>query len=293
MYPVDNRNIWINNHVNNPNSQYDYKHKKLKKVIRDMVYENAAICDEISLTQEKILIVREECKFLTKKLKIFEPQLDVCIASINTTQVKKSTPRKKATTNGVTPKPRRPAAKHKKNIIEVQEPITSGNVTIYNLGEIVYDTPFYYSDCAIYPAGYYASRTYAHFRNIFSKCTYHCKVIKAGLSPRFEIMDHDKHFKVTGLSTDECHSHLITLINKLLGAEDLIPANRNGDRFFGLTLPPVRMKLQEAPESKFCTGYIPLELQPDNHESELKAESDPAVSFEGLHNTLNRFRSRH
>jgi len=38
MYPVDNRNIWINNHVNNPNSPYDYKRKKLKKVIRDMVY---------------------------------------------------------------------------------------------------------------------------------------------------------------------------------------------------------------------------------------------------------------
>jgi len=30
-----------------------------------------------------------------------------------------------------------------------------------------------------------------------------------------------------------------------------------------------------------------------DHEAELKAESDPAVSFEGLHNTLNRFRSRH
>jgi len=52
------------------------------------------------------------------------------------------------------------------------------------LFQIVYDTPFYYSDCAIYPAGFYATRTYAHFRNIFSKCTYHCKVIKAGLSPR-------------------------------------------------------------------------------------------------------------
>jgi len=38
MYPVDNRNIWINNHVNNANSHYDYKRKKLKKVIRDMVY---------------------------------------------------------------------------------------------------------------------------------------------------------------------------------------------------------------------------------------------------------------
>lgn len=34
-------------------------------------------------------------------------------------------------------------------------------------------------------------------------------------------------------------------------------------------------------------------FQSDCHEAELKAESDPAVSFEGLHNTLNRFRSRH
>lgn len=81
------------------------------------------------------------------------------------------------------------------------------------------------------------------------------------ISYRFEIMDNDKHFKVTGLSSDECHSHLMSLINKMLGAEDLIPANRNGDRFFGLTLPVVRLKLQEKPESKFCTGYIPLQSE--------------------------------
>lgn len=74
-------------------------------------------------------------------------------------------------------------------------------------------------------------------------------------------MDHDKHFKVTGLSTDECHSHLVSLINKMLGADDLIPANRNGDRFFGLSIPTVRLKLQKKPESKFCTGYIPIKSQ--------------------------------
>lgn len=74
-------------------------------------------------------------------------------------------------------------------------------------------------------------------------------------------MDHDKHFKVTGLSTDECHSHLISLVNKMLGADDLIPSNRNGDRFFGLTLPFVRLRLQRKPESKYCTGYVPLNPQ--------------------------------
>lgn len=74
-------------------------------------------------------------------------------------------------------------------------------------------------------------------------------------------MDNDKHFKVTGLSTDECHSHLVSLINKMLGADDFIPSNRNGDRFFGLSIPKVRLKLQAKPESKFCTGYIPLKSQ--------------------------------
>jgi len=74
-------------------------------------------------------------------------------------------------------------------------------------------------------------------------------------------MDNDKHFKVTGLSTDECHSHLISLINKMLGTDDLIPANGNGDRFFGLSIPTVRLKLQSKPESKLCTGYIPLKSQ--------------------------------
>jgi len=74
-------------------------------------------------------------------------------------------------------------------------------------------------------------------------------------------MDNDKLFKVTGLSTDECHSHLLSLINKMLGAQDLIPSNRNGDRFFGLTLPIVRLKLESKPESKYCTGYVRLKSQ--------------------------------
>lgn len=74
-------------------------------------------------------------------------------------------------------------------------------------------------------------------------------------------MDDDKLFKVTGLSTDECHSHLLSLINKILGHDDFIASNRNGDRFFGLSLPVVRLKLQAKPESKYCTGYIRLKSQ--------------------------------
>lgn len=74
-------------------------------------------------------------------------------------------------------------------------------------------------------------------------------------------MDHDKHFKVTGLSTNECHNHLLSLINKMLNNNDLLIETDKGDRFFGLTLPLVRHRLQEKPESKLCTGYIPLQTK--------------------------------
>lgn len=39
MYSVDNRNMWINNHhIHYPCTRYNIKRKKLKKVIKDMVF---------------------------------------------------------------------------------------------------------------------------------------------------------------------------------------------------------------------------------------------------------------
>lgn len=38
MHSVDDRNVWINNIIDNPNIRYDTKRKKLKKVIKDMVF---------------------------------------------------------------------------------------------------------------------------------------------------------------------------------------------------------------------------------------------------------------
>lgn len=45
--------------------------------------ENAAICDDISHTQQKLLVAREECKFLMKKLKPFEPNFGKYSTFIN------------------------------------------------------------------------------------------------------------------------------------------------------------------------------------------------------------------
>ncbi|XP_021923312.1 transforming growth factor beta regulator 1-like isoform X2 [Zootermopsis nevadensis] len=50
------------------NRKYKKKYKKTKRTINDLVFENAALCDQVSLVQKKILIVKEEKRFLLKKL---------------------------------------------------------------------------------------------------------------------------------------------------------------------------------------------------------------------------------
>ncbi|XP_050420627.1 transforming growth factor beta regulator 1 [Adelges cooleyi] len=270
---------------------YRKKCKDMKKHIKDTVFENAALCDEIARVQENLLIVREECKFLVKKVKQFEPQFDLEAANLDSSVVKKPSARRKTNPNGV-PKPKRPSSKRKKNIEEVEEPMSIGLVKIFNFGQITYDTPFFHTDCAVYPVGYYATRTYAHYRNVNLKYVYHCKITKAGSCPRFEIIDQDNIFKVSGLTADECHGHLISLINKSLGTEDLVPSYNNGDLFFGLTLPLVRYKLQEKTEIKFCTGYVPLPPQPLNCIPDESDENDPSVSFDGLQAYIKKFITR-
>lgn len=50
------------------NDKYRLKYKKLRTAIRNTVFENAALCDEVAQVQEKILRVKEERRFLLKKL---------------------------------------------------------------------------------------------------------------------------------------------------------------------------------------------------------------------------------
>ncbi|VVC34579.1 Hypothetical protein CINCED_3A007566, partial [Cinara cedri] len=75
------------------NNYFKTKCKALNEIIKNNVFENAAICDEISCTQEKLIIVQEECKFLMKKLKSFETQIG--IINENRTTVRKSYKKKK------------------------------------------------------------------------------------------------------------------------------------------------------------------------------------------------------
>nr|CAI5835946.1 unnamed protein product [Callosobruchus analis] len=56
-------------------SKYKQKLMYLKQMIRDYVHENAALVDELEEIQMKIIMRKEERKFLLRKLCEFEPQV--------------------------------------------------------------------------------------------------------------------------------------------------------------------------------------------------------------------------
>lgn len=64
-------------------SKYKMKLDNLKQQIREFVFENAALCDEISEIQEEIIIRSEERKFLLRKLCQYEPQTEMEVEALS------------------------------------------------------------------------------------------------------------------------------------------------------------------------------------------------------------------
>ncbi|RVE52392.1 hypothetical protein evm_003030 [Chilo suppressalis] len=62
------------------NKRYRRKYKFVKIRIRGLLLENAALCDEVAKIQESILIVKEERKFLLRKLLEYENDPDVSLS---------------------------------------------------------------------------------------------------------------------------------------------------------------------------------------------------------------------
>ncbi|XP_047986384.1 transforming growth factor beta regulator 1 [Leguminivora glycinivorella] len=59
----------MNNVLNEKqNNSYRKKYKFMKRRIKSLILENAALCDEVAKIQESIIIVKDERKFLLRKL---------------------------------------------------------------------------------------------------------------------------------------------------------------------------------------------------------------------------------
>lgn len=291
------------------NLKYKKKYRKLKRIVKDTVFENAALCDQVAQMQEHLILVKEERLFLLRKLCQQQGELEpaALIARSQTNNINTglynpecSTPKKptkkRISTDGseTKNKPKRynktarkvvqliPLDVHGRPIF----PIQLGDLTVYSLGEVVSDRIAYHTEDLIYPVGYCSTRVYASLRDARAKSLYTCKILDGGPKPRFEIVsDNDLDQPLVGSSPDECHMKLLTAISSAL--KSIIP---KGADFFGISHPTIQNLIQSTPGTRKLAIYKQQRFEVSkNYITErgsspvTEEETDPGLSFAALH----------
>lgn len=287
---------------------YKRKYKKMKKMVEELIFENAALCDQIAILQEKTLLLIEERNFLWKKLQQYQPygDNDSHYRSQGMSHGNDSSVIKKGSTKrrndriasdssevNRTPKSSKKSSslcKKKKlvNSIPLDAngkpifPIVLGDFTVHSLGEVC-DKIEYHTDELIYPVGYCSTRIYGSLKDPEKQCVYTCKVMDGGQAPRFEIVaDTDLDVPLVSGSIDECHSMLLQLINSCLGAEVVNTKGRGAD-FFGLSHPTVHHLIQASPGVRKCKGYVWTKFEQVSQSSQSSPdELEASLSYSAL-----------
>ncbi|XP_071450770.1 transforming growth factor beta regulator 1 [Hetaerina americana] len=312
------------------NAKYEKKYKKLKRYVKNMVFENAAICDQVAQLQEKILIVQEERRYLLKKIyhlqavadmenQLQSQQLTRPVSIIGThtpssSQESTSVPKKNATkrkstseipeTSKVNPKVKKTVTTKMKKIVQPIPlditgrpvfPIVLGGLTVHSLGEVVSDRSGYHTEELIYPVGFCSTRVYGSLKDPERKCVYTCKILDGGSSPRFEIVaDSDLDAPLVGHSASQCHSLLLRHINRVLGVE-VVNMKGRGPEFFGFSHPTIQNLIQSSPGTRKCSNYkwIKFEVSRTGETPQGAAENEASLSFEALQRSIGFARSQH
>lgn len=208
----------------------------------------------MSQVQESIVHVKDERRFLLKRLMDLDKDLATELS-------------KRQNQGDGTQSTRRPYKKRaKKNAEQSTEaaanestdsptlPLDLGPLHILCIGQLITDRSNYHAEHYVYPSGYVATRNFAHIKNIDEKCTYTCRIIENGDSPRFEIIpEPDTEFVIAGPTPDLCHAALIQTINENTGqSTELCP---QGEWFFGLTHPTVIRLIENNPNIDKCVKF--------------------------------------
>ncbi|XP_015175320.1 PREDICTED: transforming growth factor beta regulator 1 isoform X2 [Polistes dominula] len=273
------------------NLKYKKKYRKLKRIVKDTVFENAALCDQVAQMQENLMLMREEKLFLLRKLNQQHGETDPECSSTPKKTVKKRISMDASETK-VKPKRYNKTARRMVNLIPLDIngrpifPISLGDLTVYSLGEIVTDRIAYHTEDLIFPVGYCSTRIYASLRDVRAKSLYTCKILDGGLKPRFEIVsDNDLDQALVGSTPDECHSRLLIAINPAL--RSITP---RGADFFGVSHPTIQNLIQSSPGTRKLITYKQQRFEVGkNHVMErgtspmIEEEVDPGLGFSALH----------
>ncbi|KAK2153052.1 hypothetical protein LSH36_309g00035 [Paralvinella palmiformis] len=273
--------------------KYKSKYKKLKHQMKDVIFINAAICDEVIRVEDKVQKAKDERRYLLARLlqhQAHDESLHHQVSGSSSGSGGKHTAqsiaqilgevekRKKKT--GLVPGPRKKMAKELLDDMPKQKvkkkgltgrrivhqipldslgrpifPIELGFLTVYCLGEIVVERATFHSTEHIYPAGFCSTRVYASIHKPEEHCLYTCKIIDNGSGPRFEMSPEDAPECVfTGPTANECHLKLLKAINMIRRAE-IVPLTPKGAEFFGLSHPTIQNLIQSCPGAKKCSNY--------------------------------------
>ncbi|KAF5302185.1 hypothetical protein FQR65_LT08610 [Abscondita terminalis] len=289
--------------------KYKTKLTLLKNTIKETLFENLALCDEVCEMQDLILIRNEERKFLLKKLCQIEPAVEAEVQKLisltfpqlsnSNTNASSNKKGKKKPNDGGDPKPaksRKTSGKiHKKfvQLIPLDQagrpifPITLGNLTIHSLGEVISDRPEFHCEDAIFPVGYVSTRIYGSIKDPTTKCIYTCKISDSNGSPRFEIApDNDHASTIIGSSPDLCHSMLLQQINDALSL-NVVSIRPRGNDFFGLTHPALLNLIQSSPGTRKCANYKWSKFEVSKNGDHYTESADTCLSFDSLQNSIN------
>ncbi|XP_053219556.1 transforming growth factor beta regulator 1 [Podarcis raffonei] len=283
----------------NQGERYRLKFRRLRRAAKVLVYENAALCDEIARLEAKYLRVREERRFLLARLLQAqalaedEPPLPAVASasqpSPDEPAARKPRRERKGKENGRASKRRAAPDLSVRRLVPPLPldpsgrpvlPIALGPLTVYSLGEIVPDRPGFHTEMAIYPVGYCSTRIFASTRRPVHRCLYTCQIKDGGGGPHFEIAPEDEPgCVVAGSTPDACHAQLLEAV----GAAQLEPA---GAEFFGLSHPAIQHLIQSCPGARKCTGYRWLRFevcrQADGPPPEGLPSGNPGTDYEAF-----------
>ncbi|XP_076330205.1 transforming growth factor beta regulator 1 [Tachypleus tridentatus] len=304
------------------NEHYRIKCKKLKKMIKGIVYENAALCDEVTQVQEKILIAKEDRRFLLKKLMMYlgikdgamQGSLQPSSGLITSSQVltasstpslsyndsgdmktkKKNPVKKKATRDacedGVKIKPKKKKTATDRPQAQVPSssaaqpifPVLLGDLTVYCLGEIKFDRPEFQTESFVYPAGYCSSRCYASMKNPRVLTSYTCTVTDDGKAPKFQIIAEDFPDYPLVGITPSECHNQLLMAINKACGQELLCLSENGEDFFGLSHPTVMSLIQNSAFAAKGPSYQWPSSKFTVHHSVGVRELDPTITFGAL-----------
>ncbi|XP_053958740.1 transforming growth factor beta regulator 1 [Anastrepha ludens] len=287
------------------NLKYKSKYKRLKRQIKNLVFENSALCDEVAQVQADLASSREERRYLIKRLMRHE---GVETIDQQQTEQEANAPQPKGVGQMGNSVPKKRGPKKRLQPLQRQEkidkrykprdkvtldatgkpiyPINLCNILIHSPGEIIPINPNFHTANWIYPVGYVATRIYAHPKDPQRKCVYTCKILNNAGMPQFQIIpDNDLDSVFFGESANICHKGLLETLQRTLIDVVQLPLQVQGEKFFGLANPTVKSLLQMDTGYTQCSNFKGFLEETDTNGSEnlsLLEDKDPTMSFDAL-----------